>query len=195
MLKALQNSLLSLIYPQECRVCSGSVESRDDGVACHKCWDATRIFSGAEMLCGKCGAFFGDEAAPVAVFCHKCDDHYYDKATAAGVYEKALAASIINLKSVPVLAGRLKLAVTNAALKADVANADLIVPIPLSKQRRRERGFNQAEMIATEIAGVSGIPVDASSLVRKLHTPIHRMGMDQKARELTVKNAFEIVRP
>ncbi len=183
MLKALQNSLLSLIYPQECRVCSGSVESRDDGVACHTCWDATRIFSGSEMLCDKCGAFFGDEAAPAAVFCHKCDDHNYDNATAAGVYEKALAASIINLKSVPVLAARLKLAITNAALKADVANADLIVPIPLSKQRRQERGFNQAEMIATEIAGVSGIPV------------IHRMGMDQKARELTVKNAFEIVRP
>src|SRR6266700_6358711 len=137
MLKAVQNSLLSLIYPQECRVCSGSVESRDDGVACHKCWDVTRLFSGAEMLCDKCGAFFGSEAAPAPVFCHKCDDHHYDKAVATGVYEKALAAAIINLKSAPVLAGRLKLAIRNAGRHTDIFNADLIVPIPLSKQRRQ----------------------------------------------------------
>src|SRR5260370_1334885 len=78
---------------------------------------------------------------------------------------------------------------------ADIGNSDLIVPIPLSKQRKQERGFNQAEIIAAELSRVSGIPVDASSLIRKFHTPIHRMGMDQKAREITVKNVFEVVRP
>ena len=99
MLKALNNSLLSLIYPQECRVCKSAVEAHGDGVACAVCWDATRIFNGSEMLCDKCGAFFGDEAAPIPVRCHKCDDHFYDKATAVGIYEKALAASIIDLKA------------------------------------------------------------------------------------------------
>ena len=82
-----------------------------------------------------------------------------------------------------------------ALLKADVTGADVIIPIPLSKKRKLERGFNQAEIIAAEIARASGIPIDAASLVRKLHTPIHRIGMDKKARELTVKNAFEVVRP
>ena len=72
---------------------------------------------------------------------------------------------------------------------------DLIVPIPLSTLRRLERGFNQAESIATAFSRSTGIPVDAHSLTRKQHTPIHRIGMDQKARELTVKNAFEVVRP
>ena len=120
MLKALQNSLHSLIYPQECRVCSAQVENLADGVACSECWATTLIFNGGEMLCDKCGAFFGDVAAPVPVYCHKCDDHYYDKASAAGVYEKALAASIINLKSVPILAERIKAAITSTSQKADV---------------------------------------------------------------------------
>ncbi|MEO6655711.1 MAG: ComF family protein [Pyrinomonadaceae bacterium] len=194
MLKALQNSLLSLIYPQECRVCSALVDSSDDGVACAACWSTTRLFTGSEMLCSKCGAFFGDEAAPVSVFCHKCDEHHYDHAVAGGVYEKALAASIIRLKTSPVMPIRLKVAIP-PALKRNIPSIDLIIPIPLSKQRLLERGFNQAEILAAEIARSVYIPIDASSLVRKLHTPIHRIGMDQKARELTVKNAFNVVRP
>ncbi|MEP6788419.1 MAG: ComF family protein [Acidobacteriota bacterium] len=195
MLKALHNSLLSLIYPQECRVCNGAVETHEDGVACADCWAATRIFTGCEMLCDKCGAFFGDEAAPVPVRCHKCDEHHYDKATAVGIYEKALAASIIDLKAKPLLAHRLREAITQTLKRAAHLNADMIVPIPLSKHRKLERGFNQAEVIAAELSRVSGMPVDASSLARKVHTPIHRMGMDQKARELTVNNAFEVTRP
>ncbi|MEO6050614.1 MAG: ComF family protein [Pyrinomonadaceae bacterium] len=194
MLKALQNSLLSLIYPQECRVCSSNVDSRDDGVACAACWSDTRIFSGSEMLCAKCGSFFGVEAAPVSVFCHKCDEHHYDHAVAAGVYEKALAASIIHLKTAPVMPIRLNVALRHALQRIN-SSVDLIIPIPLSKQRLLERGFNQAGIIAAEIARFIHIPIDASSLVRKLHTPIHRIGMDQKARELTVRNAFEVVRP
>ena len=195
MLKELQNSLLSIVYPQECRACSGSVENTVDGVACRKCWDATRIFNGTEMLCDKCGAFFGDTAAPVPVFCHKCDDHHYDKAAAIGIYQKALSASIINLKTVPVIAQRIKNAITPALNIAGFGAVDVIVPIPLSRQRKLERGFNQAEIIAAITAKILNIPIDPASLVRKLHTPIHRIAMDKRARELTVKNAFDVVRP
>ena len=195
MFRTVQNSLLSLIFPQECRVCAGHVERLEDGMACGECWTTTRIFTGSEMLCDKCGSFFGDESAPVPVFCHKCDDHSYDRAVAVGVYEKALAANIINLKTAPLITGRIKSAIPNALQRSEFLTADLIVPIPLSKRRKLERGFNQAEIIAAEIARTTGIPVDTFSLARKLHTPMHRVGMDQKARELTVKNAFEVLRP
>ena len=195
MFRAVQNSLLSLIYPLECRVCAREVDGLDDGMACGECWNTTRIFTGSEMLCDKCGSFFGDEAAPVPVFCHKCDDHFYDKAVAVGVYEKALAANIINLKTAPLVAGRIKSAIRSTMQRSESLMADLIIPIPLSKRRKLERGFNQAELIAAEIARTTGSPVDALSLARKLHTRIHRVGMDQKARELTVKNAFEVLRP
>jgi ComF family protein len=195
MLDAIQNSFFSLIYPQDCRVCASHVESHEDGVACRDCWAATRTFDGSEMLCEKCGAFFGDKAAPIPVFCRKCDNHHYDKAIAAGIYEKALAAAIVNLKRVPSLPHRLKMIINAAARRKEFDVIDLIVPIPLSASRRIERGFNQAESIAAVISRAIGIPVDAHSLTRRMHTPIHRIGMDQKARELTVKNAFEVVRP
>ena len=193
MLKALQNSLLSLIFPQDCRVCSGPVDEAADGVACSECWHATTLFTGGEMLCAKCGAYFGQTAAPRPVYCHKCDDHAFDRAVALGVYEKALAASVIELKTSPRVPTRLDRLI--AARVQGLADLELLMPIPLSKQRAVERGFNQAEVVSRAISRSTGIPVDASSLARKTHTPIHRIGMDEKARELTVKNAFEVVRP
>ncbi len=195
MFRGLQNSFFSLIYPQECRVCGSHVENHTDGVACGECWSATRMFDGSEMLCDKCGAFFADKAAPVPVYCHKCDDHYYEKAAAIGVYEKAMAAAILRLKTVPSLPKRIR-SMMPATQRVDIfEGADLLVPIPLSRRRCFERGFNQAEVIADAFSRSFRIPLDKHSLARKLHTPIHRIGMDKKARELTVKNAFEVMRP
>ncbi len=144
------------------------------------------------MLCEKCGAFFSDERAPVAVYCHKCDDHAYDRAFAIGVYERALSASILFLKSTPKVPARLMSLVRS---RAQGMTADLILPAPLSKMRAIERGFNQAAVIADIVGKAAGIPVDNFSLQRKKHTPVHRVGMDQRARELTVEKAFDVVRP
>ena len=195
MLARLQDSLISIIYPQECRVCAGEVEQRSDGVACAQCWAATRIFGGSEILCQKCGAYLGEQAAPVAVSCHRCDEHHYDKAIAAGIYEKALAASIVELKAAPGLPKRLRAIIEAAVRHADLAHIDLIVPVPLAKERKIERGFNQAEIIGEVVSRIARIPLDRLSLARSRHTPVHRIGMDQRARELTVQNAFQVARP
>jgi ComF family protein len=166
-----------------------------NGVACRACWASTRFFDGNEMLCDRCGAFFGDKTAPVPVHCRKCDDHHYDKAAAAGIYEKGFAAVIVELKRVPAMPEQLKFAIRNSYLPDAFSTVDLVVPIPLSKHRRVERGFNQADIVAASVAKRLNVPVDTQSLSRRLHTPIHRVGMDQKARELSVKNAFEVHRP
>jgi len=135
--------------------------------------------------------FSSDETAPVAIYCHRCDGHFYDNATALGIYENALAASIISLKTSPYLPRRILAAIKNFSFP----DADILIPIPLSKQRKLERGFNQAEVIAAAVSRSTTIRTDAASLVRKVHTPIHRVGMDEKARDLSVRNAFAVVRP
>jgi ComF family protein len=58
-----------------------------------------------------------------------------------------------------------------------------------------ERGFNQAQVLAEMLGRHFGISVDSFSLARSKHSPIHRVGMDEKARELSVKDAFSVVRP
>lgn len=195
MLQALSDPILSVIYPQECEVCNNEVEFSDDGIACSECWEETKIFSGDETLCGKCGAFlFGASSADPAL-CGKCDEHSYDRAAAAGVYEKALAASILRLKRTPYIAKRLKKLLAAALERTNTGSDTIVIPVPLSSHRQQERGFNQAALIGQFVARHRGLALDETSLVRQIHTPMHRVGMDKKARALTVRNAFEVVRP
>jgi len=195
MLGSLRNSILSIVYPQECRVCAQAIDNIRDGVACSACWEATHIFDGNEMLCSKCGAFFNAEGVQMEIFCHKCDDQHFEKARAVGIYEKGLAATALNFKREPKIPERLLAPIAEALRRYGFSKSSLIVPVPLSQKRRIERGYNQAEIIASLISSQTGIRLDTQSLIRSRHTPMHRVAMDKKARELTVQNAFEIARP
>jgi ComF family protein len=195
MLQKIYDALLTLAYPQSCQICQNSVEHSADGVACRACWERARIFTGDETLCAKCSAFL-QAAPPVGeAFCHACDDHFYDAARSVGLYEKALAASLLALKREPFVARRLRKLFVSAFEKAPFRDATLIVPVPLSKKRELERGFNQAEVLARILAAATRLEVDAQSLLRQIHTPMHRAAMDRKARLQTVENAFRVTRP
>ncbi len=47
---------------------------------------------------------------------------------------------------------------------------ELIIPVPLHPSRKRERGFNQSDLISEGISAVTSLPVDTSSLIRKIVT-------------------------
>ena len=195
MLGKIFDSMLTLAYPQVCQVCENSVENLADGVACHLCWKKTNVFSGAETLCVKCGAFLQAKPTGFQTFCHRCDEHFYDSAAAVGIYEHALAASVLHLKREPFVAKRLRQLFVSRFQNSDFQDAALVVPVPLSKKRFLERGFNQAAVLSKILAAQSDIKLDEQSLVRQIHTPMHRVGMDGKARAMSVENAFEVKRP
>ncbi|MCD9186928.1 MAG: ComF family protein [Pyrinomonadaceae bacterium] len=194
MFQTFLDSLLSLTFPQACQICENSVENYADGVVCRGCWKRTRIFSGNEVLCAKCGAFLL-EGKSVKTFCRLCDEHFYDRAKAVGIYEKALAAEVIELKKVPHLSRTLRELYYSAFENSDFHDADLLIPVPLSKKRRIERGFNQAEVLGKFLERKTKIKCDNKTLARTNHTPMHRAAMDRKAREMTVEKAFEVTRP
>ena len=195
MLKPAINSLLTVLYPQICRCCGESVERYADGVACGSCWDRTRLFSGSESLCGKCGAFRENTTKSSHAFCGQCRDHHYDRAVAAGIYEHALAASVLELKRSPFFPKRLRDEFVLAFERAAFEHIDVSVPAPLSRARFVERGFNQAELAADLLARHTGIRTEARNLVRTKHTAKQRAGMDRRGRQLSVKDAFEVLNP
>jgi ComF family protein len=195
MLQKVFDSLFALAYPQVCHVCRcSSVENLADGIACRKCWTETRVFSGREIICAKCGAYLRDSDIGIEAYCRRCDEQFYDRARAVGIYENALAASILHLKREPFVARILQKSFVAAFYRSAFDDADLIMPVPLSKKRLIERGFNQAETIASLLAKKTKINLDEKSLVRTVDTPMHRAAMDEKARETTVENAFGVKR-
>ncbi len=194
-LQTVKDQLTSILFPQECAVCRGSNESPANGFACETCWLETTVFSGNESACVKCGLVLGPKKTQSETRCWQCDSHQYDRAQAVGVYEGALAAEVIGLKTTPKLRSKAKELLLEAFDRSDLSDTTMIVPVPLSIQRARERGFNQAMVIGREISNKFGIAIDAYSLERSHHSPLHRAGMDRKARDLSVKNAFKVSRP
>jgi len=198
-LDALCDAALALVYPRACAVCGAEcVESRADAPACAKCWRETRLYGGDETLCWKCGA-----PAPASlpaekrggVRCRRCDHWAFAAARACGSYEGALRAAVLGLKREPFVPARLARLLAEAAGREPLASATLVAPVPLHAERERERGFNQAALLARALAKRTGLEADEWSLVRVAHSARHRAGMDARARRETVEGAFAVARP
>ncbi len=76
-----------------------------------------------------------------------------------------------------------------------IKSANLIIPAPLHPERERARGFNQAALLARELARLSHLPLDEHSVIRHVHTARHRAGMDSRARRDSVADAFTVRYP
>jgi ComF family protein len=197
-LSSLYDAALALVYPQACAVCGSSVESRHDGVACASCWRATRLFDRNDTLCWKCGLFTEaavNEDRRKSIRCGECDDDTFTAARACGIYEGALRASVLELKRQPHVASRLARLMLATQRRPPLNSANLIIPVPLHAERERERGFNQAVLLARELARLSHLPLDEHSVVRRVHTERHRAGMDARARRESVADVFAVRHP
>jgi ComF family protein len=195
MFTTITNSILTLAYPQPCEICGKSVEKFADGKACEDCWNDTNIFTGNENLCEKCSEFLSQNPTDFKTFCRRCNEDFYDKAVACGIYEKALLMTILNMKRVPFVPHRVSKMLLETLDKSDFADATKIIPVPLSTERLRERTYNQAAILANILAKETGLQSDEISLVRLINTAKYRRGMDRKGRAMSVKNAFQVQRP
>ena len=67
---------------------------------------------------------------------------------------------------------------------------DLITAVPLGKKRHHERGYNQAAMIASELAKQTRICSQENALIRTRETE-SQVGLDEQGRESNVMGAFK----
>ena len=68
---------------------------------------------------------------------------------------------------------------------------DVIVPVPLHPSRRRERGYNQAELLAREVGRWLGVPVDAGLLARTERAGPQARSASREERQANVAGAFK----
>ena len=66
---------------------------------------------------------------------------------------------------------------------------DIVIPVPIGTKRLKERGYNQAELIARAFAYHRNAPLEAASLQRQRETR-SQVGLDAKERQANVEGAF-----
>ena len=184
--------LISLLFPLQCHVCGTSVEQHRLGIACITCWESTHLFAEKDALCLKCGVLL---RSPSSTRCGLCDLQHFDSVLSVGAYHRALSKSVINQKKVDHISSHLQDLIKARLAAFSGSPVDVVIPIPLSAKRRHERSFNQAESIANLVSRLLSTPLDIYSLIRTRHTQMHRVAMDRKARELSVKGSFSVARP
>jgi ComF family protein len=91
--------------------------------------------------------------------------------------------------------GRYAVARALAPLMADgwarfALEADLLIPVPAHRGRERQRGYNQAALLAEALAEHLSLPVRPEALRRVRATP-SQVGLDHLARRANVQGAFQ----
>ena len=185
-LAATVRAIAAFALPPRCPGC-GAVVS-DDHRFCAGCWGSLR-FLGAPW-CAGCGLPFAYDRGPGA----RCPECMADPPAHAGIraavaYGDVARTLALRLK----YGGRTAFAETAGRHMARLMpdDADLLVPVPLHRWRLWSRGFNQAALIATSLAGASGVPSDPLLLRRVRATPPLR-AMGKAARARTVAGAFAV---
>jgi ComF family protein len=74
------------------------------------------------------------------------------------------------------------------------ARPDLLLPVPLGPARFRKRGYNQAIVLAEQIARRSGIRLRTDALIRTRDT-LEQAGLDRRARRKNLRRAFALLHP
>ncbi|MBR4309163.1 MAG: ComF family protein [Oscillospiraceae bacterium] len=119
-------------------------------------------------------------------FEHCCSVYYYEKHVASAVKRLKFGGMDFYARSFGrILAQR---------LKEENQQFDLITWVPVSPQRKYNRGYDQAQLIACAVGEALGIPV-ISALKKIRHTPPQAGGLDASQRRANVLNAYVAVNP
>ncbi len=155
---------------------------------CDRCREAP-IYIGRNSVCLTCLSPVSEGEAR----CGKCvlKPPKYDRLISCVEYSGTLKTSLHRYK----FRGRSDLhsafskLLIERLVKEDVTNFDAVVPVPLSKKRFFERGYNQSALIARDIAMRFNVPCIETALIRKQHTQ-PQSTLRYQYREFNVRGAF-----
>jgi ComF family protein len=180
---------MDLVWPPrtQCLLCGGLLEG-DPGphqLACPACL-ASMAFEPGVSRCANCSRPSSRQSG----LCPDCEDGSpFGVVFALGPHEGPLREAIHHFKfsDRPELAGLLG---PRLAARISVAH-DCIVPIPLHRSRLRERGYNQAALLARAIGAVKGVSVCEGVLIR-LRATGHQAKLSRESRLRNLSGAFAV---
>ena len=193
---------LNITFPPACLLCGGE-NSVDQAPICLQCWAKANPIRG--MICQKCGLPTGmmDRSG----FDHPClcvacrqNKWIFDKARAGFIFDGPVREAIHMMKyqghfGLGAWLGRKMTEVLQDGIHNDPnEEGAMILPVPLSSDRFREREFNHAFALAKSLGRSWNIPVCPSLLERKPGSK-PQVGLTPKERWSNVRGAFKIKDP
>lgn len=180
---------LGILYPQTCCFC-GTV-CREN--ICPEC--AKKVEYIKEPRCKKCGKPIYREEKEL---CYDCENNQlaYEQGRSVWLHKGPVKWSVYQFK----YRNRRIYAEFYAeemyrlyGTKLKEWEIETIIPIPLHKKRRRQRGYNQAEVLAKHLGRLSGLSVDTKCVMRVRNTKPQKM-LNFKERRKNVKDVFRVVK-
>ncbi len=184
--------LLDAIYPPRCVVCQ-----RVGAPVCASCIGSMQ--PPAAPICARCGQTIRVTPNSASSLCPDCANgrgpKHLDGVRVTTTYAGAVRPAILALK----FRGQRRVAeclapLMGAPFQSDIHTADIVIPVPLHASRRRERGYNQAELLARAFAALQGLPVRTDVLARARATEA-QTHLSQAERRRNVAGAFALSNP
>lgn len=183
-------SVTHLVYPRRCPICEGILAPKDKYV--HNDCRSQLVFI-KQPRCMRCGKAIEHQEQE---FCFDCSNRsfHYIKGFPCIKYDKRMSKSISSFK----YKGKKEYAdfyidellSEYEELFCDIA-FDVLLPIPIHVSKYKERGFNQAELIADGIAQRIHVPVEPKLLIRNRKT-LPQKELNDKERLKNLEQAFEL---
>ncbi|MHB8085329.1 MAG: ComF family protein [Dehalococcoidia bacterium] len=186
-LKQLRSEVIDLFFPRECIGCG-----KIGGFICYNC--AKKLPKIYPPLCQRCG-----RPESSGRYCKECWgklNNRIDAVRSVFVFEGTIRAAIHELKYRNLRAISVNLGEYMATYYRDNGlKGDYLLPVPLHEKRIRERGYNQSELLAQEIAKHVKVPVNGQLLVRtRNNMPQTRTGSAEE-RRTNMENVFSCQSP
>ncbi|MBI3091854.1 MAG: ComF family protein [Candidatus Tectomicrobia bacterium] len=191
---------LDVLLPRTCGTCGRMLGGADPHQFCGTCWQ--RITRIVPPLCPRCGIPYPAATVvpgEIGHVCGACRERrlYFQAVRCAGRYEGTLQTALQRFK----FEERTSLARPLAELLVETFGLffqrpafDAIIPVPLHRRRLRQRGYDQAVLLARQVAALLDLPIWAGAIERVRYTQA-QVGLSRQARRENVRGAFRVRRP
>ncbi|MBI1952510.1 MAG: ComF family protein [Candidatus Omnitrophica bacterium] len=191
MVRGLLTGFQSLLFPASCLGCRLPVETDRSWPLCSACLKKLPLWQGP--WCARCGQSLSGAGAGVTL-CRACKENRrsFDEAVSCFPYKGMVQELVLAFKYggktglLPFLAERMFLQV-----RRQMGNdpADWVVPVPLHPVRARERGFDQAQLLAGALALKLSLP-QARGLLKRGRATAPQAQLTRAERFKNVREAF-----
>lgn len=183
--------IADIVVPPVCLACQRPLASLD--ALCADCWRQVRFIR--PPLCDRLGIPMpydtGGTIVSAGALAHPPD---WDRARAAAHFEHVVRDLVHKLKYQDRHDPCRLLARWMANAGADILReADVLLPVPLHRWRLVSRKFNQAALLAHEVARLTGVPCDPLVLTRRKATP-SQVGLTAAERQRNLSGAFAVAK-